>query len=77
MVDHFMRAPVGRIGRSDHVVAMAADMIVSARRWLAGRRDRRRLAGLPGHILKDIGIDRSEIDSVVTLGKSDTTRRQR
>ena len=36
--------------------------------------DRRHLQALPDHMLKDIGISRSEIDSVTECGLSDASR---
>lgn len=41
------------------------------------RRDRAHLHELPDHLLRDIGISRSEIDSVTMFGGKDSSRRPR
>lgn len=41
------------------------------------RRDRAIVYEMPDYLLKDIGISRSEIDSVVMFGETDLTRRRR
>ena len=47
------------------------------RRLARNRRDRAHLHRLPDYLLSDIGISRSEIDSVVILRGSDPSRRMR
>jgi uncharacterized protein YjiS (DUF1127 family) len=39
------------------------------RRWARRRADRRQLMGYPDYMLRDIGISRSEIDSVLRHGR--------
>ncbi len=54
------------------------DMIAAAFRTAVGhvgrelriRRDRRHLASMPDHILKDIGIDRSEVVAMTRSGRT-------
>jgi uncharacterized protein YjiS (DUF1127 family) len=43
-------------------------------RWMRIWADRRHLQALPDHMLKDIGIGRSEIDSITECGRSDASR---
>lgn len=50
----------------------AASIARAARRY----RDRRHLEQAPDHVLRDLGIDRSEIRSIVRHG-SDRSRRRR
>jgi uncharacterized protein YjiS (DUF1127 family) len=52
----------------------------AVRRSIAIAQNRRFLQGMPDYVLKDIGINRLDIDSVVVSiidGKSDPTRRSR
>jgi uncharacterized protein YjiS (DUF1127 family) len=46
-----------------------AEVIRRIRRWAQRRADRRRLMEFPDHMLHDIGISRSEIDSVLLHGR--------
>ena len=46
-------------------------MLSRARRTLAARRDRRILLALPDTLLKDIGINRGNIDYIVTCDPED------
>ena len=48
--------------------------LLLASRQLAIRRARRELLELPDSMLKDMGITRGEIASVVEFGRTDTTR---
>ena len=46
-------------------------------RWHAARRTAAELAALDDHILKDIGVDRTEITSLAAHGGFDASRRGR
>lgn len=48
-----------------------------ARRCRAERKARRELLGLSNAMLKDLGVDRSEVVSIVRYGRTDATRRTR
>ncbi len=56
---------------------VARAMYDQAERAWRRRRDRRHIYEMPDYLLKDIGISRSEIDSVVMYGDTDLTRRHR
>ncbi|AZN98813.1 DUF1127 domain-containing protein [Mesorhizobium sp. M9A.F.Ca.ET.002.03.1.2] len=47
------------------------------RRFIRVRRDRQHLYELPDYILRDIGIDRSEINSITLFAGADSSRRSR
>jgi uncharacterized protein YjiS (DUF1127 family) len=51
--------------------------IAWARRCRAERKARRELLGLSDVVLKDLGVDRSEVVSIVRYGRTDATRRTR
>ncbi len=51
--------------------------IAWARRCRAERKARRELFDLSDVVLKDLGVDRSEVASIVRHGRSDATRRTR
>ena len=47
------------LGRAGSIVVRAADTLYL---WLERARERDRLAGLDAHLLKDIGVGRSEVE---------------
>ncbi len=49
--------------------ASPMEVLLRIRHWLRIRRDRRRLMELPDHILRDVGIARPEIDSLLLYGR--------
>jgi len=55
-------------------VAGVYGTLLHASRQIALRRARRELFELPNEMLKDMGIARGEIDSVVEFGRNDRTR---
>jgi uncharacterized protein YjiS (DUF1127 family) len=61
--------------------AAILDMCLACPRALARimrtRRERAHLHELPDHLLRDIGIDRSEIASIIRFGNKDGSRRPR
>ena len=52
-------------------------MLAAVWRFIRIRRDRRQLCELPDHILRDVGITRSEIDSITLFAWRDPSRRSR
>jgi uncharacterized protein YjiS (DUF1127 family) len=75
MENTFARASQSGFAASAAKVAHA--MYYQAERAWRRRRDRRHIYEMPDYLLKDIGISRSEIDSVVMFGETDMTRRRR
>lgn len=70
-------AAASRSGLAASASKVARAMYDQAERAWRRRRDRRHIHEMPDYILKDIGISRSEIDSVVMFGETDLTRRRR
>ena len=57
--------------------AVIRQTIEAMRQRIRTRRDTEHLSALPDYLLRDIGISRSEIMSVVLFGGRDVTRRSR
>lgn len=63
--------------RSHPLLKMWLELIAALQQFIRLRRDRRVLDGLPDYILRDIGISRSEIESITLYRGRDHTRRSR
>ena len=78
LVTHFadLFAPESTRPRSlgSRFAARLCGTLLSASRQVALRRARREIFELPNEMLKDMGITRGEIDSVVEFGRNDWTR---
>ncbi|WP_404926066.1 DUF1127 domain-containing protein [Mesorhizobium sp. ORM16] len=65
---------------SPRLVTAATGLCLSVLRAIARviriRRDRARLCELPDYLLRDIGINRSEIQSITWFGDRDASRRR-
>ena len=68
-------APLAWPRQINSLLAMAATMIFALKREIAIRRARTALEGLSDHLLKDIGISRSDIQRVVREGRAAPRRR--
>lgn len=62
---------------SQRLAETLLDWVGAARQHILLQRSRRKLHQLPDHILHDIGIQRSEIDSITVYRGRDITRRNR
>lgn len=63
--------------RSHPLLETPPKLIAAIKQFIRLRRDRLELDALPDHILRDIGIDRSEIKSITIYRGRDYTRRNR
>lgn len=63
--------------RSHPLLETPSRLIAAIQQFVRLRRDRLELDGLPDHILRDIGIDRSEIGAITIYRGRDDTRRNR
>ncbi|MBZ9854940.1 DUF1127 domain-containing protein [Mesorhizobium sp. CA13] len=65
---------------SSRLVTVATELCLSVLRAITRiiriRRDRARLCELPDYLLRDIGINRSEIQSITWFGDRDISRRR-
>lgn len=70
-------AHAGQSGFAGSASRFARAIYDYAERSHRRRRDRAIMLEMPDYLLKDIGISRSDIESVVMFGESDLTRRRR